>query len=134
MDRVLISVEKYYEQNVGYWYNIGNDFDIVVEEINKFNMQTNENEKWDKLTEIFIQGENYLWIDNGILPEDTKFNSLQDVWNAWKDIGLGDYTKYNTLKEFYESEVEPEGCLSIEAFMGKDFLAIAKHKSEENTD
>mgnify|MGYP004617169195 FL=1 len=135
VDRVLISVEKYYDQYFGIWYNMGNDFDIIVEEINKFNMQTNENEKWDKLTEIFIQGENYQMIANGEISNDTKFTSLQDVWSAWKDAGIPDNTKYNTLKEFYESEIEPTGYYSsIEAFMAGDFLAIAKHKSEENTD
>ena len=132
VDRVLISVEKYYDQNFGYWYNIGNDFDIVVEEINKFNMQTNENEKWDKLTEIFIQGENYQMIANEEISNDTKFTSLQDVWSAWKDADYGDATKYNTLKEFYESEIEPTGDYSsIEAFMIRDFEAVARHQIEE---
>ena len=92
---------------------------------------TDENEKWNKLTELFIQGENYLWIDRGIIPKDTKFTSLQDVWNTWKDANYGDATKYNTLKEFYESELEPEGFPSIEAFMIRDFEAVARHQIEE---
>ena len=92
---------------------------------------TDENEKWNKLTELFIQGENYQMIANEEISNDTKFTSLQDVWNTWKDAGGPDNTKYNTLKEFYESEVESESCPSIEAFMRWDFEAVARHQIEE---
>ena len=93
---------------------------------------TDENEKWNKLTELFIQGQNYLWIDRGILPKDTKFTSLQDVWNTWKDAGGPDSTKYNTLKEFYESEIEPTGDYSsIEDYMIGNFETVARHQIEE---
>ena len=119
---IEVEDEKIYEWKVG-----ARGMDILE------SIPTDENEKWNKLTELFIQGENYQMIANEEISNDTKFTSLQDVWNAWKDADYGDATKYNTLKEFYESEVEPEpeGCPSIEAYMLIDFETVARHQIEE---
>ena len=119
---IEVEDEKIYEWKVG-----ARGMDILE------SIPTDENEKWNKLTELFIQGENYQMIANEEISNDTKFTSLQDVWNTWKDAGGPDSTKYNTLKEFYESEVEPEpeGCPSIEAYMLIDFETVARHQIEE---
>ena len=55
---------------------------------------TDENGKWNRLTELFIKSVN------------EEYENLQDVWNAWKEQGKGDYTKYNTLKEYFNGEKE----------------------------
>ena len=115
---IEVEDKKIYEWKVG-----AREMDILE------SIPTDENEKWNKLTELFIQGGNYQMIANEEISNDTKFTSLQDVWSAWKDAGRPDNTKYNTLKEFYKSEVPPE--VSIEAFMIWDFEAVAGHQIEE---
>ena len=101
---------------------------------------TDETGKWARLTEIFIQANNYQMINNDVISSDTKFNDLQDVWNAWIDDGRTDFTKYNTLKDWYEEIKEslnyptgPDVEKSIEGFFASNryFADIAWYQLYE---
>lgn len=90
--------------------------DLIIDEIYA-NLPTDETEKWNKLTELFIEGQNYYMINEGDISSDTKFTSLQDVWKAYKEAYDYDCTKYNTLKEFCEDNWKKSGFDSIEEYI-----------------
>lgn len=94
-------------------------------------LPTDENERWNKMTELFIEANN--------IKHNQNFNTLQELWNYYKEKNVGDFTKYTTLKEWFENEKGSYYISSMEEFLLREnmrdyagFTDIAKKRFAED--
>lgn len=86
-----------------YNYVVGAYIQQILDEL-----PTDENERWNKMTELFIEANN--------IKHNQNFKTLQELWNYYKEKNVGDFTKYTTLKEWFENE-KSSSYSSMENFL-----------------